>query len=61
LLKGGGGGGGEVIPARRMPGPAAARIKKYRRDESEVSCCLKYLIFGFNVIFWVRLAMQLIS
>ncbi|CAG7838311.1 unnamed protein product [Allacma fusca] len=32
-----------------MPPPR----KKYRRDESEVSCCLKYLIFGFNVIFWL--------
>ncbi|MPD02134.1 Tetraspanin-17 [Portunus trituberculatus] len=27
--------------------------KRYRRDQSEVSCCLKYVIFGFNVIFWV--------
>lgn len=27
--------------------------RKYRRDQSEVSCCLKYVIFGFNVIFWV--------
>ncbi|XP_046440911.1 tetraspanin-5-like isoform X1 [Daphnia pulex] len=27
--------------------------RKYRRDHSEVSCCLKYLIFGFNVIFWL--------
>merc|ERR1719259_1036391 len=23
------------------------------RDTSEVSCCLKYVIFGFNVIFWL--------
>lgn len=30
-----------------MPG------RKHRRDKSEVSCCLKYLIFGFNVIFWL--------
>lgn len=28
-------------------------VKRYRRDQSEVSCCLKYVIFGFNVIFWV--------
>jgi len=28
-------------------------IRKYRRDHSEVSCCLKYVIFGFNVIFWL--------
>ncbi|XP_045117480.1 tetraspanin-5-like isoform X2 [Portunus trituberculatus] len=27
--------------------------KRYRRDQSEVSCCLKYVIFGFNVIFWL--------
>ena len=24
-----------------------------RRDRSEVSCCLKYVIFGFNIIFWL--------
>ncbi|XP_018022470.1 tetraspanin-5 isoform X1 [Hyalella azteca] len=28
-------------------------MKRYRRDQSEVSCCLKYVIFGFNVIFWL--------
>ncbi|XP_044736445.1 tetraspanin-5 isoform X2 [Chrysoperla carnea] len=27
--------------------------KTYRRDTSEVSCCLKYMIFGFNVLFWL--------
>lgn len=27
--------------------------RKSRRDSSEISCCLKYLIFGFNVIFWL--------
>ncbi|XP_065157009.1 tetraspanin-5 isoform X1 [Atheta coriaria] len=27
-------------------------IRKYRRDASEVSSCLKYMIFGFNVLFW---------
>ncbi|CAG4982519.1 unnamed protein product [Parnassius apollo] len=30
-----------------MPG-----IRKYRRDTTEVSCCLKYVIFGVNVLFW---------
>ncbi|KAG1656806.1 Tetraspanin-5 [Nymphon striatum] len=25
----------------------------YRRDKTEISCCLKYLIFGFNIIFWL--------
>ncbi|XP_073991517.1 tetraspanin 26A isoform X2 [Rhodnius prolixus] len=28
-------------------------IRKYRKDTSEVSCCLKYVIFGFNVLFWM--------
>ncbi|XP_055373844.1 tetraspanin-17 isoform X3 [Condylostylus longicornis] len=28
-------------------------IRKYRRETSEISCCLKYVIFGFNVVFWV--------
>ncbi|XP_051171337.1 tetraspanin-5 isoform X1 [Leptopilina boulardi] len=27
--------------------------KYYRRDVSEVSCFLKYMIFGFNVLFWL--------
>lgn len=31
-----------------MPG-----IRKYRRDTTEVSCCLKYVIFGVNILFWV--------
>jgi len=30
-------------------------VRKYRRDTSEVSCCLKYVIFGFNVMFWVSI------
>lgn len=33
--------------------------RKHRRDKSEISCCLKYLIFGFNVIFWVSYTDQL--
>lgn len=28
-------------------------VRKYRRDTTEVSGCLKYMIFGFNVLFWV--------
>ncbi|CAH0390310.1 unnamed protein product [Bemisia tabaci] len=24
-----------------------------RKDTSEVSCCLKYIIFSFNVLFWI--------
>ena len=27
--------------------------RKTRRDTSEVSCVVKYLMFGFNVLFWV--------
>ncbi|XP_064620568.1 tetraspanin-5-like isoform X3 [Lineus longissimus] len=26
--------------------------KRRRRDRTEVSCCIKYLVFGFNVLFW---------
>lgn len=37
-----------VLKVKTMPG-----IRKYRRDTSEVSCCLKYVIFGVNVLFWV--------
>ncbi|XP_054268744.1 tetraspanin-5-like isoform X4 [Macrosteles quadrilineatus] len=34
--------------------PVQQSVRKYtRRDTSEVSCCLKYLIFGFNVLFWL--------
>lgn len=33
-------------------------VRKYRRDTSEVSCCLKYVIFGFNVMFWVSTARE---
>jgi len=39
-----------------MPEPAHIPNQKRRRrirDTSEVSCCLKYVIFGFNVIFWL--------
>jgi hypothetical protein len=27
--------------------------RKYRKDKTEVSCVVKYLMFGFNVLFWV--------
>lgn len=36
-----------IIPCK-MPS-----MRKYRRDTSEVSCCLKYVIFSVNVLFWV--------
>ncbi|KAF5306751.1 hypothetical protein FQA39_LY01509 [Lamprigera yunnana] len=28
-------------------------VRKYKRESSEVSGCLKYMIFGFNVSFWL--------
>jgi hypothetical protein len=32
------------------------RIKRpIRKDVSEISPIIKYLLFGFNVIFWVRI------
>ena len=34
-------------------GRGTSRSSRHRRDHSEVSCCLKYVIFGFNVVFWV--------
>ncbi|XP_060085274.1 tetraspanin-5-like [Ylistrum balloti] len=34
-------------------GKDAAMVRNPRRDKSEVSCCIKYLMFGFNVLFWL--------
>ncbi|XP_019764774.1 tetraspanin-5-like isoform X1 [Dendroctonus ponderosae] len=28
-------------------------VRKVRRESTEVSSCLKYMIFGFNVLFWL--------
>ncbi|KAH8244219.1 hypothetical protein KR026_003015 [Drosophila bipectinata] len=28
-------------------------VRKYRRETSEISCCLKYLLFASNVILWL--------
>ena len=44
----GGGGSRPHYPSQQQPRP-----KRRRRNHSEVSCCLKYVIFGFNVIFWL--------
>ncbi|KOX77436.1 hypothetical protein WN51_09760 [Melipona quadrifasciata] len=47
----------EIVQVKPMfkcyPMPA---VRKYRRDTSEVSCCLKYVIFGFNVMFWQHIS-----
>lgn len=36
-----------VMPRKRRYG------YRSRKDRTEVSCCVKYLMFGFNVLFWV--------
>lgn len=33
-------------------------VRKYRRRTSEISCCLKYIIFSVNVLFWVSLKIK---
>ncbi|XP_052837337.1 tetraspanin-17 isoform X3 [Drosophila gunungcola] len=30
-----------------------AAVRKFRRETSEISCCLKYLLFASNVILWL--------
>jgi len=30
-----------------------ASSRSRRQDRTEVSCCIKYLVFGFNVFFWL--------
>ncbi|XP_037731839.1 tetraspanin-17 isoform X3 [Drosophila subpulchrella] len=32
-----------------MPAP----VRKFRRETSEISCCLKYLLFASNVVLWL--------
>ena len=50
-------GGPQPVPSGSRPQghhqPSQHRSKRRRRNHSEVSCCLKYVIFGFNVIFWL--------
>merc|ERR1739848_390754 len=50
-------GGPQPVPSGSRPHghhqPSQHRPKRRRRNHSEVSCCLKYVIFGFNVIFWL--------
>ena len=49
--------GSQPLPSGSRPHghhqPSQHRSKRRRRNHSEVSCCLKYVIFGFNVIFWL--------
>ncbi|KAK2150146.1 hypothetical protein LSH36_421g02018 [Paralvinella palmiformis] len=37
-----------------------ARIKPNRRDKTEVSCVIKYLVFGFNVLFWYSICVGIV-
>ncbi|XP_076260649.1 tetraspanin 26A isoform X2 [Rhynchophorus ferrugineus] len=37
-----------TVTVSKMP-----TIRKYRSETTEVSSCLKYMIFGFNVLFWL--------
>lgn len=30
-----------------------SRMHYYRYESAEVSCCYKYLMFSYNIIFWV--------
>ena len=30
-----------------------ATMHYYRYESAEVSCCFKYLMFSYNIIFWV--------
>lgn len=34
------------------------KTKKFRRDRTEISCCLKYSIFSVNVVCWVIFSSQ---
>lgn len=29
-------------------------VRKIRRNDTEISRCIKYLMFGFNILFWVK-------
>ncbi|KAL1505358.1 hypothetical protein ABEB36_004943 [Hypothenemus hampei] len=40
-----------AVAITNMPTVVASR--KVRRETTEVSSCLKYMIFGFNVLFWL--------
>lgn len=39
--------------AGRNPQKRPKQPRGSRRPKSEVSCVIKYLVFGFNVFFWV--------
>lgn len=38
--------------ARTPLGHPRPKNKSQRREKSEISCCLKYVIFGSNAVFW---------
>ncbi|XP_037731846.1 tetraspanin-17 isoform X10 [Drosophila subpulchrella] len=38
-----------IVEIGVMPAP----VRKFRRETSEISCCLKYLLFASNVVLWL--------
>ena len=42
-----------VICAVQRKDKCSKMARRSRRDTTEVSCVIKYLVFGFNIIFWV--------
>lgn len=40
-----------TVPA----GPASQKMHYYRYSNAEVSCWYKYLLFSYNIVFWVSL------
>lgn len=48
-----------MVTALTVSLPSMPTVRKYRRETTEVSSCLKYMIFGFNVLFWVNIFFNL--
>lgn len=57
----GSGSGGDVIASDPVisplpclsAGPASRKMHYYRYSNAEVSCWYKYLLFSYNIVFWV--------
>lgn len=37
------------------------KMHYYRYENAEVSCCYKYLMFSYNIIFWVSFILCLLT
>uniref|UniRef100_F1L520 Tetraspanin n=1 Tax=Ascaris suum TaxID=6253 RepID=F1L520_ASCSU len=46
---------GHAVTAQSRPRPSRRHhmVVQYDPGSSEISCCVKYTIFGFNVLFWI--------